>query len=60
MNCPSCGKPGVIMEGTPGGGSVHVKCLKCGWTEIRDSRNKPMLTEVPETDSRRVLTENCS
>jgi len=59
MNCPKCGNPGVIMEGV-GDGNVMAKCQNCGWTEVKDKRGTPMLTEVPDVDRRRVLTEGYS
>ena len=57
MNCPKCGDPNVVMEGV-GEGRTRAKCQKCGWSEVQDQRGKPMLTEVPHTDRRRVLTES--
>jgi hypothetical protein len=59
MNCPNCNNPDVIMESV-GANRTRAKCQKCGWAEVQDQRGKPMLTEVPHTDKRRVLTENFS
>lgn len=57
MNCPKCNDPNVIVEGV-GDGNTRSKCQKCGWAEVSDKRGTPMLTEVPEVDKRRVLTES--
>jgi len=57
MNCPKCENPNVIMESV-GDGNTRAKCQKCGWAEVQDKRGTPMLTEVPDIDKRRVLTES--
>lgn len=57
MQCPKCGNQNVIMESL-GEGRTRAKCQQCGWAEVQDQRGKPMLTEVPQTDKRRVLTES--
>jgi len=57
MRCPKCGEPDVVMENV-GPNRTRAKCQKCGWAEVQDQRGKPMLTEVPEADQRRVLTES--
>ena len=57
MICPRCGGKSLIVEGL-GDGKTKTVCQDCGYSEITDKRGLPMLTEVPQPDRRRLLTED--
>jgi len=54
--CPKCGNPALLVEGV-GGGKTRKSCQKCGWSTIVESDGRRLLTEVPQTDRRRLITE---
>lgn len=57
MKCSKCGGKSLIVEGL-GDGKTKIVCQDCGFSEIVDKRGLPMLTEVPQPDQRRLLTED--
>jgi transcription elongation factor Elf1 len=46
MNCPSCGKEGLLVE-TLDADRKRVQCKSCGLNEIRDREGRKLLQEVP-------------
>jgi len=56
MMCPKCGVKGVIVEGL-GDGKTRITCQSCGYSNVEDRRGLPLLTEVPQADRKRLLTE---
>ena len=52
--CPKCGAK-QLMEMTLGPKTKKVVCHKCGFTEMRDDRNLPLLTEVPSSPTSSLL-----
>lgn len=46
MQCPKCGKQ-QLVETRLDTKTKKVVCKDCGFTETRDDRNLPLLTEVP-------------
>jgi transposase-like protein len=52
MNCPKCNAPGLLVEASPDGKTQTLKCQKCGFTEVKDTQGRKLLTEVvPHTGS---------
>lgn len=56
MRCPKCGSQNLLMEGV-GDGKTKLTCQACGHSEVKDREGRPLLTEVPHVDKRRVLIE---
>lgn len=55
MGCPKC-ENSQLLEESIDENTKRVKCGKCGFNEIRDSRNAPLLTEVPRTPGDSLLS----
>ena len=61
MNCPKCQKPLLVED--LGGGHKKVHCASCGLTEVRDEKDRKLLTgeldrsQARTTPSRAYLTE---
>lgn len=53
--CPSCGRPGLIVESSPDGKTKKKKCLHCGHQQVEDLQGRKQLLEVPEQPSRGLL-----
>lgn len=56
MKCPNCGEQNLLVEGV-GDGKTKLTCQSCGYHNVKDKEGRPLLTEVPQTDRRRLLTE---
>jgi hypothetical protein len=57
MTCPSCGKPGLIVEASADGKTRTKKCLQCGTHQVEDVQGRKLLTEVPRLPGRQLLVE---
>ena len=55
MKCPKCGKQ-VLIEAL-GDGKKRLLCQSCGFNQITDDQGRRLLTEVPEVNKGRYLTE---
>jgi len=56
MKCPKCQSQNLLVEGL-GNGEKRLTCQSCGFSQITDNEGRKLLTEVPQTDQRRLLTE---
>jgi len=57
--CPSCGKPGLVVEAASDGKTKTKKCQQCGFQLTEDVQGRKLLTEVPHAPppSRQLLVE---
>jgi len=54
MNCPKCQKPLLVED--LGGGHKKVHCASCGLTEVRDEKDRKLLTGELEGPTRSTVS----